>query len=857
MKGPKGLLVLLVFLSTSTFLQAQISEIEKSETLLRQHPKKDTTRVNLLNNTALQLNEVDDERMLELAKEAIELSGKLRFPKGEAEGLRITGIFHYNRSENLQALENFQNALEINQEFGYQKGSSLSLNNIGRVNWRLGDYSMAQENFEQAYAIAEQLGDKEIISKCLSSFGVLNIQQGNYEEALEYLQKSLKGFEEFENKKAISACLQNIGYIHMRQGNYPEAIEYFQKVISIMEDMGDKKGASGSYLNSGIIYQNQGDFNKAIEYYLKAKNIYEEFGDRDGVSMCLNNIGLIYESQGNYPKALEYIQNSLKIKEEMSDKRMISSCLMNIGGIHANQGDFPLAFEYFQRSLQILEEMQDNPGISNCLLSLGNAYGKQGNYALALESFYKSLEIKKEIGDKYGISNCLRYIGNMHELKEEDSQALEYYMESLELKEELEDKAGLCLLYLDMGKVFLKTNKHSRALEFSHASLELAMELDLLDVQSKIHKQLSDIYVANNNYDLALENLVQHKELHDSIFSEEKIRRIAGLEFQYKQEKDIQVAELEQQKKDAILAEEAKRQKILRNYLILGILLMVLFVLLVLFSFFQKRKANHILGEQKREIEDKNKELTESIQYAKRIQSALFPPDSIIKNVLPNYFILHKPRDIVSGDYYWMTKKDGKVIVAIADCTGHGVPGAFMSMLGIAYLCELVNKTKIVRANGVLNQLRGRIIHLMHQTGRKDEARDGMEMALCIIDLEQRTVQYSGAFRPLYLVKSHELIEVKADKMPIGIYEEERHSFTNQQEQLDPGDCIYLFTDGFVDQTGGPRKKSFKSRYFKKLLLQIHDKEMDEQKNILDRTIEEWRGDIEQIDDILVLGIKV
>lgn len=274
-------------------------------------------------------------------------------------------------------------------------------------------------------------------------------------------------------------------------------------------------------------------------------------------------------------------------------------------------------------------------------------------------------------------------------------------------------------------------------------------------------------------------------------------------------------------------------------------------------SLLQNRRAHRVLADQKHEIEFQNNKITDSIEYAKRIQSAVFPPIEKRKGILPDHFVLHKPCDIVSGDFYWMAKKDNRVFIAVADCTGHGVPGAFMSMLGVAFLCEIVNKKASVYANGILNQLRGRVIHSLHQTGRKDEARDGMEMSLCIIDFDQLKLQFAGAYRPLYIIKKQELLEFKADKMPIGIYEGKRRTFTNQDVQLEKDDCIYLSTDGYADQIGGPKRRSFKSKYLKELLLKIHEKEMKEQHRILDTTIEDWRGEVEQIDDILIMGIKV
>jgi len=261
--------------------------------------------------------------------------------------------------------------------------------------------------------------------------------------------------------------------------------------------------------------------------------------------------------------------------------------------------------------------------------------------------------------------------------------------------------------------------------------------------------------------------------------------------------------------------------------------------------------------ERTKKIEAQKDEITDSIRYAKRIQNALYPPCELISDSLNDFFILNKPRDIVSGDFYWMAEKEGKVVVAVSDCTGHGVPGAFMSMLGIAYLNEIVNKTVTLRANEILNQLRGNVIRSLHQTGKSGEAREGMEMALCIIDFNRGRVQYSGAFNPLYLIRNKELIELKGDNMPIGIYSDEEESFTNHKIDLQKGDALYMFSDGYVDQIGGPRRKTFRKKYFKELLLSISDKKMTDQYLILEQTFKEWQGDIDQIDDILVMGLRV
>ena len=261
--------------------------------------------------------------------------------------------------------------------------------------------------------------------------------------------------------------------------------------------------------------------------------------------------------------------------------------------------------------------------------------------------------------------------------------------------------------------------------------------------------------------------------------------------------------------------------------------------------------------ERTREIEQQRMNITDSIHYASRIQKALMLPSEKLDKLMPSHFILNKPKDIVTGDYFWVSNKNDSLIFAVADCTGHGVPGAFMSILGINFLNEIVNNSDTPRANDILNELREQIIKALGQTGKRDEAREGMEMALCVVDFKRRMVQFSGAFRPMYLISEGELSVIDGDRMPIGIYEEEEVSFSNKEVPFKENDMIYLFTDGYVDQIGGLQRKTFKSVRFKKLLKEISNKPLIEQKSILREEHEIWRAGQEQIDDILILGVEL
>jgi len=393
-------------------------------------------------------------------------------------------------------------------------------------------------------------------------------------------------------------------------------------------------------------------------------------------------------------------------------------------------------------------------------------------------------------------------------------------------------------------------------------SLDISRELDLKREMFTLYRDISNVYKAMGNYRLALDNFESYSTNKDSSLQEENLKQISELETKYETER-IERENVLLNTENALQEAQNKRQKIFLMSVIGISVIILVFGFVVYRQYQEKKRANILLEEQNIEIKQQRdqifqqkQEITDSIQYASRIQNAILPPDNMLSK-LQGHFILYKPRDIVSGDYYWMTLKDNKTIVVAADCTGHGVPGAFMSMLGISFMNEIVNKSDTTQANEILNQLRGDVISSLGQTGQEGEAQDGMDLALCVIDTITMKVQYSGAYNPLYIIRNGELIEYKADKMPIGIHKEKSDPFKNNDIDIQIGDALYMFSDGYVDQFGGIKQKKFMTKNFKELLMRINKKPMKEQGEILEKTLKEWMGNVEQIDDILVMGLRI
>ena len=262
------------------------------------------------------------------------------------------------------------------------------------------------------------------------------------------------------------------------------------------------------------------------------------------------------------------------------------------------------------------------------------------------------------------------------------------------------------------------------------------------------------------------------------------------------------------------------------------------------------------INSQKQEIYRQRKELTESIRYASYIQKALLPSSDIFNRLIPEHFIYFQPKDIVSGDFYWITKKKSEIIIAVGDSTGHGVPGAFMSILGISILNEIVDRGSYKTAGSILNQMREGIMKSLGQTGEDYEPKDGIDMSLCILNKETEKIQFAGAFNPIYIIKENDLVEIPGDKMQIGIAADEERAFKTHHLKLDPCDVVYLFSDGFVDQFGGSEGKKFKYRPFRNLLMSIHKLPLHEQKEKLHTVFEDWKNGYSQLDDVLILGFR-
>ncbi|MES2397081.1 MAG: tetratricopeptide repeat protein [Bacteroidota bacterium] len=623
-----------------------------------------------------------------------------------------------------------------------------------------------------------------------------------------------------------------LSWHYINIGLYNTGLLYSYEAIELAEKNNFKKGISASYGNIGLFYKEQADYPKALDFYFKALKIDEELGNKKGVARHLGSIGTVYLIQGDYPKALKYYFEALEITEKFGDKSGTAAKLANIGSVYMKQGDYPKAIGYYLKALKITEEIGSVNGISTQLGNIGTAYMAQGDYSKALDNYFRALKIAEELGDKIGISANLANIGSLYTEQKKYKEAYNYLSRALVLSE----SSG--------AKDIVKGDYERLSVLYENANIPLPDSIG-----NKLLNMEQMRLLAINYYKRSI-------EIRDEIFSEENKKQLVRKEMNFEFDRKEATTKADQDKKDALAMADKKKVNLVL------ILISCLFILVFVFAGFVfrslgiTRKQKGIIEKKSKLLEEKNKDITDSIHYAKRIQDALLRDEEHTSLHLPEHFILFIPKDIVSGDFYWGAEKEGYWFFAAVDCTGHGVPGAVMSMLGISFLNDIVSSEQLPSPAEVLNRLRERVVKELRQTGEAGGSKDGMDISIARLNQKTNELQWAGANNSLTLIRNGELEEIKANKQPIG-YHPENSPYTNHEIQLQKGDSIYIFSDGYADQFGGPKGKKLTHKKLKNLLIIHNYLPMKEQKELLKKRFTEWKGSLEQVDDVCVFGVRV
>ena len=635
--------------------------------------------------------------------------------------------------------------------------------------------------------------------------------------------------------KAHAKSLNNIGFIHKNKGNIQLAISYYNKSLKVQKLVNDKNGLASTLNNIGIIYKNKGDIKSALDYYQQSLMIREELKDTKGIALAFNNIGMIYLQQKDYKNATDYNQKSLALREELNDKNGIAMSCNNLGVISSALMEDEKALKYHLKAHRIYQEIGKLSSVAKSLNNIGNIYHKQAN----------------KLSAKHGNADSIK------NLKE---KALDSYIESFNSHKKLSNREGMIFSTYNIAWSYFESNQLYKAKENVLLSLKYAKELGYPENIRNAANLLSKIYEAENDGMNALKMYKVFTLMQDSINNLDNQKATAQQQAKYEYEKQKMLDDAQNEKLIAIELEEKEKQKILTYATAAGLGIVIIFLIFVFNRLQVTKKQKSIIVSQKEVVESAHQEIKDSITYAKRIQSAILPTKKIVKEYLKESFILYKPKDVVAGDFYWMesvaptsNNEKANILFAAADCTGHGVPGAMVSVVCNNALNRSVREYGLTEPGKILDKTRELVIE---EFDKSDEnVRDGMDIALC--SLEGNVLKYAGAYNPLWIVRNGEIIETKADKQPVGRLLDKLSSYTTHSFKLHKGDSIYIFSDGYVDQFGGEKGKKFKAKAFRLLLLSIQNKSMAEQKKIINSTFETWRGNLEQIDDVCIIGVRI
>ena len=587
-----------------------------------------------------------------------------------------------------------------------------------------------------------------------------------------------------------------------------------------------------------------------------------------------NSLALHYYHSSNYQKSIEYNLKAHQLFESINDFEGQSNSYSQIGVVYYRMNNWERSIEYLKKALELAKKTNNVEDQGRFLNNLGNAYEKKGDYDKALEYHQKSLILKQETGDSLSISKSLSNIGNMHYHRGDYAKAIGYYKKSLKIKRNSEDYVGLTNVMQNMGFTYYKLQQYQAALKHVNEGIEIAHQIQNTYYIMSAYAKLGDIYYALEDYKNSHDYLSLHNKMSDSLAQVNNAKLIAEMDAKFEAEKkdnEIAVQQLEIAKKNT----EVQLQTTQKIWFAIGLLLALILLVVAIRGIKQKQKTNRLLEVKNNLIEEKNKEITDSITYAKRIQEAILPSASLLNKHLKDGFVFYKPKDIVAGDFYWMHSVGDTILFAVADCTGHGVPGAMVSVVCHHALNRAVREYNLTDPGAILDKTREIVIDTFEQNNEFN-VRDGMDIALCSIDHQQKNLSFAGANNPIYIISKHEdtinslpsncrvmeeyhtiLHEIKGNKQPIGSYSNDLKPFTTHTFNIHKNDLIYLFTDGYADQFGGEKGKKLKYGAFKKLLMLNSKNEMEAQKNALNKFFNEWKGDMEQVDDVCVVGIKV
>ncbi|OFY93466.1 MAG: hypothetical protein A2309_11865 [Bacteroidetes bacterium RIFOXYB2_FULL_35_7] len=855
---------------TGIFILHSVAQ-SNTDSLIRiiEKTHKDSAKINLLNKISAELVGIDNNAALKYAEQAKNLSEKIGDNKYLSLSLYNIGCAYKDMAEYNKCLDFLKQSLQLRREMKDEIEISASLANIGLVYKDMNQSDKSQQYLSEAMQISERIHDLNGLANAKSGLGSLFWKNKNFAQALIHFMEVLEIRERLGVKKDMAISMNNLGMVYKDYANFSMAKEFYQKSLDISRSIVDIKTEANTLNLIGGLFWDMKLYGEAIEYYLESLKLREKIGNKKDIAASNHNIGSVFKSINHNTKALYYYEKALEFRKELGDESLLSYTLNDMGTVYKNLKNYEKALELYNEALEIRRNLADKIGIAGSYKNIGIIYKEKKQYDVAVLTYEKALALYEETNDKRNVANVLNYIGNVFLEKNKTNDASEYYKKALNVSHEAGYKEGIIFSNLNLADLTIKKGQKKESIPFLEEALNVARDIDLKEALLRIYDLFNDLYSGMGDYKKAWDFKCLHAEIKDSLMAEENIKKIAEVQVKYlvyKQDKEMSEKKFELFQKQSQLATE----KNIRYFLLFGLLIILLVLFLLYRQYKTKKRSNIKLAAQKNEIEkqsqllefanvqlqEKNTQITDSIHYAKLIQEAILPREKYIKESLPDSFIHFKPRDIVSGDFYWFHKENNFIFFAVVDCTGHGVPGGFMSMIGYTLLNDIVKEKKTFEPAKVLEKLNLAVFHTLNQKESKQD--DGMDISFCCIDTNENVISLSLANQSAYFCQDGEIKSLSGDIFSIGGIFSSRVqvNFTTHSFALKKGSVLYMLSDGYADQIGEEGNDKFSTARFEKTLTEINQLPLEKQQEIINNNFLAWKGSRRQIDDVLVTGIR-
>jgi serine phosphatase RsbU (regulator of sigma subunit) len=654
-----------------------------------------------------------------------------------------------------------------------------------------------------------------------------------------------------------------IGDLYRIQDRQDTARFIYRQAMRNARKANDNARLSFLLANMGEAYRLEVKYDSAKYFLDSSLAVATQLNDNSRKAFALSNLADLARLEGKNPQAITYYNKAIEAAKLSGEKRRINYCLVNMSEIYSLQGQIDLAFEMAYEAYKRALAQNEKTIMTSALQSCGEVYRRKRNFAAADTCYRKAVQIAQSINNRMRETVSILALADMYNDERNYDSALVYANRGLKLAEEIEDPNNIADAERILASLYMHKKQYAQSINLGETALQRAQKLNLTWIVQSAAFVLDSSYRLTGNFPKAYASLRIAIDARDSLEGKEQYQRLAAAEYTAKEAG----LKAEQARKESLLeADKAKqqqqidRQRFMIWIAVGGALLLGGLLFVAVRAFRAKQRSNIIIAEQKlqveqqkRLVEEKNREVMDSIHYARRLQEAILPNSKYIAAALPQSFVFYLPKDVVAGDFYFFVEKDNHIIFAAADCTGHGVPGALVSVVCSNALKRAVNEFGLTDPGRILDQTTSLVLETFVQS--HNQVNDGMDISLLVINRSDGSLAWAGANRPLWMVHNGAITQIKGDAQPVG-YHEHARPFTTHHRTPEPGTMLYLFSDGYADQFGGDAGKKFKTSRFQELLTRIAAQSPQEQQAVIASEFSNWKKDYEQVDDVCVMGLR-